>query len=306
VIAVNQSADGAVYKGLALGFTESGAFLFATNFRAGTVDVFDSKFQRVHTHDKFKDPHLPPGYAPFGIAAINARLYVTYALQDADKKDDAAGAGHGFIDIFDTEGRLVTRFASEGQLDSLWGMAWAPFQGFGRFNNALFVGNFGNGRVNAFDFDSGEFLGAVSDAGGTAIHIPGVWALQFGLGVARASSSTLFFTAGIDDERHGLFGTLMVTPSVSAEQSRRQRLQVRRTPERKPRHRQELRHRHEHRQQSRRPPVCDLAEQRSGLRDPVTFRRFGRYNEHRAESDRLEDRGRSRDDQLGRSTSFPD
>jgi uncharacterized protein (TIGR03118 family) len=213
VIAVDNSADGAVYKGLAIGFTESGAFLFATNFRAGTVDVFDSKFQRVHAHGRFKDPHLPPGYAPFGIAAINARLYVTYALQNTAKKDDVAGAGHGFIDIFDTEGRLVTRFVSQGQLNSPWGMAWAPFEGFGRFGNALFVGNFGNGRVNAFDFDSGERLGTVSDAGGTPIHIPGIWALQFGLGVARASSSTLFFTAGIDDERHGLFGTLTVNPS---------------------------------------------------------------------------------------------
>src|SRR5207245_5699641 len=95
VITVDNSANGAVYKGLAIGFTESGAFLLATNFRAGTVDVFDSKFQRVHTHGRFKDPHLPPGYAPFGIAAINARLYVTYELQDADKRDDVAGAGHG-------------------------------------------------------------------------------------------------------------------------------------------------------------------------------------------------------------------
>src|SRR5437763_8857442 len=92
-------------------------------------------------------------------------------------------------------------------------MAWAPFQGFGEFNNALFVGNFGDGSVNAFDFDSGKFLGKVSDASGKPITIPGVWGLEFGLGVARASSSTLFFTAGIDDEQHGLFGTLTVNPS---------------------------------------------------------------------------------------------
>src|SRR5439155_5536661 len=187
VIAVDNSAAGAVYKGLAIGFTGSGAFLFATNFHAGTIDVFDANFRRVRSHGGFRDPHLPAGYAPFGIAAINAQLYVTYALQDADKEVDVPGAGHGFINIFDTEGNLLKRFVSRGQLNSPWGMAWAPFEGFGGFNNALFVGNFGDGTVNAFDFDSGEFLGNISDASGTPVHIPGIWALQFGLGVAHAS-----------------------------------------------------------------------------------------------------------------------
>jgi uncharacterized protein (TIGR03118 family) len=213
VIAVNNSATGAVYKGLALSFNESGAFLFATNFHAGTVDVFDSTFHPVRTHGMFRDPGLPAGYAPFGITAINAKLYVTYALQDTAKKDDVPGAGHGFIDIFDTEGNLVKRFTSQGQLNSPWGMAWAPFEGFGNFNNALFAGNFGDGSINAFNFDSGEFLGKVSDAKGTPIKISGIWALQFGLGVAGTSSSTLFFTAGIFNEQHGLFGTVTVNPS---------------------------------------------------------------------------------------------
>jgi uncharacterized protein (TIGR03118 family) len=216
VIAVDKSSTGAVYKGLAIGFNESGAFLFATNFHAGTIDVFDPNFQSVHMPDGFKDPHLPDGYAPFGIASINGALYVTYALQDADKEDDSAGAGHGFLDVFNTNGKLVKRFTSQGQLNSPWGMAWAPFEGFGKFDNALFVGNFGDGSINAFDFESGEFLGKISDASGKAINIPGVWALQFGLGVAQASSSTLFFTAGIGDEQHGLFGSLTVnTSSVS-------------------------------------------------------------------------------------------
>ncbi len=213
VIGVDRSASGAIYKGLALGFNESGAFLFATNFHAGTVEVFDSNFQLVSFPGAFKDGQLPSGYAPFGISAINGSLYVTYALQDADKEDDAPGAGHGFIDIFDTHGKLEKRFVSQGQLNSPWGMAWAAFQGFGNFDNALFVGNFGDGFINAFDFDSGAFLGQVSDSGGTAINIPGVWALQFGLGVAGASSSTLFFTAGIEEEQHGLFGKLTVNPA---------------------------------------------------------------------------------------------
>src|SRR5438552_972248 len=199
VIAVDNSGSGAVYKGLAEGFTAAGAFLFATDFHGGKIDVFDQNFKSVQTPGGFKDPDIPAGFAPFGISAINSHLYVTYAKQDADKKDDVAGPGNGFIDIFDTQGKLLDRFTSQGQLNSPWGMAWAPFQGFGDFNNALFVGNFGDGAVNAFDFDSGKFLGAVSDAAGKPITIPGVWGLEFGLGVARASSNTLFFTAGIDD-----------------------------------------------------------------------------------------------------------
>ena len=213
VIAVNHASMGAVYKGLAIGFTGDGAFLFATNFAAGTIDVFDSKFQQVTGSGKFMDPHLPSGYAPFGIAAINAKLYVTYALQDSDKQDDVPGAGHGFVDIFDMEGNLVQRFASQGALNSPWGMAWTPFEGFGSFSNALLVGNFGDGKINAFDFDSGSLLGQVTDAGGKTITIPGLWSLVFGLGVAKTSSSTLFFTAGPTGEKHGLFGTLTVNAS---------------------------------------------------------------------------------------------
>src|SRR5262245_9429997 len=213
VIAVDNSASGAVYKGLAEGFTTKGAFLYATNFHAGTIDVFDSNFRPVRTPGGFKDSKIPKGFAPFGISAINSHLYVTYAKQDADKHDDVAGAGNGFIDIFDTEGRLLSRFAGGGQLNSPWGMAWAPFEGFGEFENALFVGNFGDGSVNAFDFDSGAFLGKVNDANNQPINIPGVWGLQFGLAVGTTNSSTLYFNAGIDDEQHGLFGQLKVNPA---------------------------------------------------------------------------------------------
>jgi uncharacterized protein (TIGR03118 family) len=213
VLAVDNSASGAVYKGLAMGFNAAGAFLYATNFHAGTVDVFDANFQPVRIPGAFRDSGIPAGFAPFGIAAINSHLYVTYAKQNAAGHDDVAGPGNGFIDIFDTEGHLLSRFTSQGPLNSPWGMAWAPFQGFGEFSNALLVGNFGDGSVNAFDFDTGDFLGPVTNAAGKPINIPGVWALEFGLGVASASSSTLFFTAGINDEQHGLFGTLTVNPA---------------------------------------------------------------------------------------------
>lgn len=213
LIAVDNSASGAVYKGLAMGFSGSGAFLFATNFRAGTVDVFDSQFHPVRTPGMFQDPQIPAGYAPFGIAAINGNIYVTYAQQNAEKKDDVPGAGLGFIDVFDTGGKPIKRFTSQGQLNAPWGMAWAPFEGFGKFNNALLVGNFGDGSINAFDFDSGEFLGTAGDSSGKPLNIPGLWALQFGLGVAGASSNALFFTAGIGKEQHGLFGMVTVNSS---------------------------------------------------------------------------------------------
>src|SRR5438105_5782717 len=212
VIAVNNSASGAVYKGLAIGFNASGAFLFATNFRSGTVDVFHSSFTPVRTAGGFIDKKISSDFGPFGIAAINSRIYVTYAKRDSSKTDDVAGPGNGFIDIFDTQGNLLQRFASKGVLNAPWGMAWAPFENFGNFNNALFVGNFGDGAVNAFDFDSGAFLGKVTDSSGAPIIIPGICGLQFGLGLP-GKSSTIYFAAGINDEQHGLFGTLTVNPA---------------------------------------------------------------------------------------------
>src|SRR5262249_41691566 len=134
VIAVNNSASGAVYKGLAIGFNEAGAFLFATNFHTGNIDVFDSNFQPVHIPGAFKDKDIPDGFAPFGISSINSHLYVTYAkINPSSPKDDLAGPGNGFIDIFDTEGKLLQKFTSQGELNSPWGMAWAPFEGFGEF-----------------------------------------------------------------------------------------------------------------------------------------------------------------------------
>jgi len=212
VIAVDNSASEAIYKGLAIGFNASGAFLFATNFHAGTVDVFDANFQPVNIPNGFRDHKIPSGFAPFGISAINGNLYVTYAKQDEDKEDDVPGPGDGFLNIFDTHGRLLERFISRGELNAPWGMAWVPFEGFGEFNNALLVGNFGDGTVNAFDFDTGEFLGKVNDASGTPIVISGLWGLQFGL-TFQGRLNTLYFTAGIEDEEHGLLGTLTVNPA---------------------------------------------------------------------------------------------
>ncbi len=223
VIAVDNSASGAVYKGLAIDSPTAGSFLYATNFHAGTVDVFDSHFNPVHMPGAFTDPTLPEGYAPFGIQNLGGVIYVTYALQDADKRDDVAGEGHGFVNAFDTTGKLIRRVASKGQLNSPWGLALAPAD-FGSFSGDLLVGNFGNGRIHAFDpaklAGKGEFQhrGPLHAADGPPIEIDGLWALAFGSGApANGPTNTLFFTAGPLEEQHGLFGTLVVAPPPDSE-----------------------------------------------------------------------------------------
>jgi uncharacterized protein (TIGR03118 family) len=221
-VAVDNSAAGAVYKGLAI----AGERLYATNFRAATVEVYDNAWKRVP--GGFTDATIPQGYAPFGIQNLNGVIYVTYAQQDEDKEDDVAGRGHGFVNAFDQAGMLLRRVASRGRLDSPWGLAFAPAD-FGKFSNDLLVGNFGDGRINAFSsegarelerrshgrhgnrFDICEFArrGSLRDVHGGPIEIDGLWALAFGNGATAGPKTTLFFTAGPADEEHGLFGTLV-------------------------------------------------------------------------------------------------
>ncbi len=212
VLAVDNSklGPGAVYKGLVFGVNAKGVFLFATNFRAGTVDVFDHTYKTVATKGGFADPKIPAGFAPFGIQNINGDLFVTYAKQNAAKHDDVAGRGNGFVDVFDTDGNLLRRLASRGVLNSPWGVARASFA-FGRFSGAILVGNFGDGRINAFDPD-GHFLGTLDNAHGKPIAIDGLWTLTLG-GGRNSSSDTLYFTAGPNGETDGLFGT--ITPAAA-------------------------------------------------------------------------------------------
>lgn len=203
---VDNSASGAVYKGLALGENPGGVFLFATNFHAGTVDVYDSSFHAASLAGSFSDPNLPAGYAPFGIANIHGDLFITFALQDADKHDDVAGAGHGFVDEFDTNGNLIRRFATRGKLNSPWGVTPASFN-FGKFSGDILVGNFGDGAINAFDPVSANPRGQLRGKDGKPIIIDGLWSIGFG-GGADSSPDTLYFTAGPNGEADGLFGTL--------------------------------------------------------------------------------------------------
>ena len=210
---------GAVYKGLAVGVnaTPNNVFLFATNFRGGTIDVFspnqDSSgiglpFKSVTTDGGFLDPSIPSGFAPFGIQNINGDLFVTYAKQDMSRHDDAKGPGNGFVDVFDTDGHLLRRFSSQGALNSPWGVARASFA-FGLFSGQILVGNFGDGRINAFN-SNGNFLAQLGRPNGNTLRIDGLWTLTLG-GGKNSSSDTLYFTAGPNKETNGLFGT--ITPA---------------------------------------------------------------------------------------------
>ena len=200
------TVPGAIFKGLAIADTATGPQLYASDFHHGVVDVWDANFAPVNRPGAFTDPALPAGYAPFGIQAITGGIVVTYAKQDADAEDEVAGPGKGFVDVYDTSGTLLRRFARRGALNAPWGVAPAP-QGFGAASGALLIGNFGDGRINAFDPVSGRFLGALRSSHGRRIDIDGLWALEFGNGVI-GTTQTLLFTAGPDEESHGLFGEL--------------------------------------------------------------------------------------------------
>jgi uncharacterized protein (TIGR03118 family) len=216
ILGADNSGSDAVYKGLALGTSSQGAMIYAANFRSGRIDVFNDSFQPRSVAGGFRDPTIPAGYAPFDIRNIGGKLFVTYAKQDADKHDDVAGAGHGFIDVFDTNGHLLQRLVSRGRLNSPWGLAVAP-SNFGTFSGALLVGNFGDGRINAYNINTGAFLGTLKDAvNGRDILIPGLWGLEFGNGGLTGATNTLFFGAGIFGEAHGLFGdlTAVTVPSL--------------------------------------------------------------------------------------------
>jgi uncharacterized protein (TIGR03118 family) len=232
---------GAVYKGLAIAtdstpiLTNDGSstsLLYATNFRAGTIDVYDAMFHKATglPVGAFTDPELPAGYAPFNVQTLNGKLYVTYARQDAARHDDAAGPHRGFVDVFNLDGSAglphgAVRLVSRGPLDSPWGLAIAP-PGFGGLrapngDPVLLVGNFGDGFVNAFDATTGFPLGQLQDSDGEAIQVDGLWALKVGNGGAGGDANTVYFTAGPFGESHGLFGSLTTvapgTPEGPAE-----------------------------------------------------------------------------------------
>jgi uncharacterized protein (TIGR03118 family) len=209
----NSASIGAVYKAIALSAGGSGSLLYAADFHNNRIDVFDREFKPVTlAGDAFSDPGLPAGFAPFGLQAIHGDLYVSYAKQDADKRDDVKGQGLGFVDVFDPNGHLIRRLISQGALNAPWGMALAP-AGFGKFANRLLVGNFGDGTINAYDLATGNFVGRIKQADRRPVAIDGLWGLAFGNGFANQPVNTLFFAAGPADESHGLYGRIDVSPS---------------------------------------------------------------------------------------------
>jgi uncharacterized protein (TIGR03118 family) len=211
---LSNSNIGAVYKGLAIATTSSGSYLYATDFHNNQIAVLPGTGAPALT-GHFTDPNLPAGYAPFNIQNINGKLYVTYAVQDAAKHDDVAGAGNGIVDVYDLQGNFLERLITGGALNSPWGMAIAP-AGFGSFAGDLLVGNFGDGTINAFDPLSGKLLGQLDGKNGMPLVNSGLWDLTFGNGGNGGSTSDLYFTAGIAGdgkvEDHGLFGSITPTP----------------------------------------------------------------------------------------------
>jgi uncharacterized protein (TIGR03118 family) len=201
---VVKTVPGAIYKGVTIATNEEGNFLFAANFHAGTVDVFNDKFDQVHKF-AFIDKDLPMGYAPFNIVPMDGALFVSYAKQDEEKEDDVAGVGLGFVDVFTTSGKLVRRFASRGKLNAPWGMTRAPAN-FGKFSDDILVGNFGDGLINVFD-NRGNHLGELHGRHGQPIQIDGLWSLAIGT-FKGANPNELYFTAGPDDESNGVVGEI--------------------------------------------------------------------------------------------------
>ena len=215
VTAVDNSKANASYTGLEFGVNDQGAFLYAANVKSGQIDVFDTTFQPANAKlpGKFADPGLPAGFVPFGIHAVNGNLAVTFARQNAAKNFVTPAQGAGFVDIFDTNGNLVERLAGGGLLNAPWGVAPAP-EGFGGMSGEIIVGNFGDGRILAFDHDGGRAQ-IMLDQHRQPIAIPGLWSLNFG-GAAASNPRALFFTAGVGQGQHGLFGTLApVEPIVN-------------------------------------------------------------------------------------------
>jgi len=218
VIKVNLSGA-AVYKGVTLAQRNGVNFLYVADFFTAKVDVFDRNFAAVNLPaGAFNDPEIPDGFAPFNVQNINGEIYVMYAKQDATKHDEVDGPGLGFVDKFDANGVLLLQLKSGRWMNAPWGIALAP-DDFGQESNRLLVGQFGGGEIATFDEQHGNFHGLLKGLFGQPLTIDGLWALAFGNNGTAGPSNVLFFTAGIDDEAHGLFGKITPAPRGKREQT---------------------------------------------------------------------------------------
>jgi uncharacterized protein (TIGR03118 family) len=208
--------DGAVYKGLAIANNGTGNFLYAADFHNSKVDVLDKTYAKqtpTATSFAFADASLPAGYSPFGIQAVviggTTRIVVAYAKHDtSDPDDEAGGAGLGVVNLFDTNGALVTHLvAAGGKLNAPWGVALAPSD-FGTLSGALLVGNFGDGKIHGYDSGTGRYLGELGDGASTAFAQAGLWGIAFGNDAVNQPHATLFYAAGINGEVNGRYGRI--------------------------------------------------------------------------------------------------
>lgn len=215
VLMVDNSSSGAIYYGLAISSGTVGPYLYAANFHSGKIDVFDTNYKPATLAGGFVDSKVPAGFAPFNIWNLGGKLYVTYAMQDANKQFDVAGAGNGYVAIFDLNGNLLQHLISGGSLNAPWGVAIAPAY-FGAFANDVLVGNFGDGAINAFDPATGNSLGSLQDPNGNTIHISGLWALIAGNGGNGGDPNAVYFAAGTGNQQHGLLGSLQAAPVITS------------------------------------------------------------------------------------------
>ena len=195
------AVDGASYTGLTMGTVGSNNFLYAADTKNGKIDVLDTSFNKVTLSGSFTDPSVPAGFAPYNVQNIGGKLYVEYA------KLNTPG---GYVGVFDTSGNLLQHI-SDAHFNAPWGAVLAP-AGFGAFGNDLLIGNFGDGTINAFDPTTGGFVGTLSDTNGKPIVNSGLWALEFRAPGGTFDPNALYFTAGINNQADGLFGTIQVVP----------------------------------------------------------------------------------------------
>lgn len=210
IITVDNSAGGtgAVYKGCAL-FTAGGVTnLLVANFRSGMVEVYDNTWTLVRS---FRDTTLSANYGPFNVAVLGGKIYVSYAKKLPDGHDDAAGPGNGYVEQVNITGTVLRHVQNRGPLNSPWGMALAPAS-WGSFAGALLVGNFGDGRITAFNLTTHLMIGQLTNSASAPITIDGLWGIMPGNGSGAGSASAIYFTAGPVGESHGLFGDLTFTP----------------------------------------------------------------------------------------------
>jgi uncharacterized protein (TIGR03118 family) len=216
---VPDAANGAVYKGATIAEIDGRRFILAANFRSGQIDVFDSTFKQVHLAEvAFDDDSIPRDFAPFNVQGVGPNIYVTYAKQDAARHDPVkpGAPGDGFVDVFSSKGRLLQQLEHGKWFNAPWGVVWAT-PNFGEFGNTILIGNFRGSNISAFNPVTGRFLGNMMNPNGMTLAIDGLWALRFGNDGGAGPATTLFFTAGPNDELNGLLGTLTPIASEKAE-----------------------------------------------------------------------------------------